>query len=130
MPSILLAIPVAYGLIFLPKFAIARSAIALPAGYDNTHPRDQQALLTGAGKRAVAAHQNGFETFAPFVAGVLVAHVTGVRPQLASLLVLAHLVSRVVYPFLYINNLATLRSLVWGVGALASIALMCFPALS
>jgi uncharacterized MAPEG superfamily protein len=128
MPSILLAIPVAYGLVFLPKFVIARSALQQPEGYNNKNPRDQQAALAGAGKRAVAAHQNGFEAFAPFAAGVLIAYVSGARPQLAAGLVVAHLLSRTLYPFLYIADSASMRSLVWGVGALSAVALMCLPA--
>ena len=49
----------------LPYLAKIPTAIAMknqPGGYDNNHPRAQQAMLTGFGARAVAAHQNSFES--------------------------------------------------------------------
>ena len=45
-----------------------RKAMQRAGGYDNHLPRAQQAQLEGWGARSVAAHQNGFETFAPFAA--------------------------------------------------------------
>ncbi len=35
-------------------------------GYDNKHPREQQSKLTGFGARALAAHQNCFESLPAF----------------------------------------------------------------
>ena len=44
---------------------------------DNRNPREFLAHTQGLSARADAAQQNGFETFAPFAASVLVAHATG-----------------------------------------------------
>lgn len=48
----------------LPIVAKIPVAIAMnnAGGYDNNHPRAQQAKLTGFGARALAAHQNAFES--------------------------------------------------------------------
>jgi uncharacterized MAPEG superfamily protein len=55
-------------------------------GYDNRHPRAQQAALTGWGARALAAHQNMFEAFPLFAAGVLVAHSSSLHGSTIDLL--------------------------------------------
>lgn len=96
--------------------------------YDNENPRDQQARLDGWGKRALAAHQNGFEGFAPFAAAVLVAHLGGGDLKVASFLAATYVVVRIAYVFLYIAGIGTLRSLVWGVGLLATAGLFLLPA--
>jgi uncharacterized MAPEG superfamily protein len=96
-------------------------------GYDNHHPRAQQSTLTGWGARALAAHLNGFETFAPFVAAVLVAHVAGAPTGLVTGLALLFVVARVAYVACYIADLSSLRSAVWGVGFLATLGLFLAP---
>ena len=52
----------------LPYFSKIPVAIAMHrnGGYDNRHPRQQQAQLTGFGARALAAHQNAFEALIIF----------------------------------------------------------------
>ncbi|MDY6829793.1 MAG: MAPEG family protein [Pseudomonadota bacterium] len=99
-------------------------------GYDNQNPRDQQAGLTGWGRRALAAHQNAFESFAPFAAGVLVAHVGGASGSAAAALAVAHVLSRILYTILYIADLDKLRSLIWAVGFFSSVGLVLLPAFS
>jgi uncharacterized MAPEG superfamily protein len=47
--------------------------------YDNRSPRDWEARLEGKQRRAVFAHYNHFEAFAPFAAAVIVAHLAGRR---------------------------------------------------
>ncbi len=103
--------------------AMAREA----GGYDNRHPRDQQAALTGWGRRALASHQNAFEAFAPFAAAVLIAHAAGADPTWSARLAIAFLVSRVLYTALYLADLASLRSLAWTAGFAATVALMALP---
>ena len=45
-----------------------------PEGYNHREPRaQQQTIPIGPGARAVAAHYNGFEAFAPFAASVILA---------------------------------------------------------
>ena len=98
-------------------------------GYDNAHPRDQQASLTGWGARAMAAHSNMFEAFPLFAAAVLVVHVTGTVGMLANWLAGAFIVARIVYTFLYLVDRSTLRSLVWGIGFLSCLAMLLLPAM-
>lgn len=114
-----LCVGIAFLLLYLSKIPVA-IAMHRAGGYDNRNPREQQARLTGWGRRALAAHQNAFEAFAPFAAAVLVAQVGGTDPTLKTELAIAFIASRVLYHVLYLANLATLRSLAWGVGMLCS----------
>jgi uncharacterized MAPEG superfamily protein len=116
----------AWAVVYLTKLPIA-AAMNREGGYDNHHPRAQQAKLTGWGARALAAHLNGFETFAPFAAAVLVADVAGAPASLVTGLALLFVVSRVAYVALYIADLSSLRSAVWGVGFLATLGLFLAP---
>ncbi|GGE49426.1 membrane protein [Halopseudomonas oceani] len=98
-------------------------------GYDNAHPRAQQAALTGWGARALASHQNMIEGFPLFAAGVLVVLVTGTGGSLANVLCLLFITCRIAYSVLYLMNLATLRSLAWIVGFVCCLGLLLIPAL-
>jgi uncharacterized MAPEG superfamily protein len=118
-----LSIFLALNLVYLPKLVMARGQAARPEGYDNALPRDQQAKLDGVGKRAVAAHQNGFEGFAPFACGVICAHLAQVQASTLNALCLAYVAARVIYVGLYLGDLSTLRSVVWTAGFLVTVAL-------
>jgi len=97
-------------------------------GYNNNNPREQQDALTGAGRRALAIHQNQIESFPLFAAGVLVATATSLGSPAVGYLAIAYIVARIVYVICYMKDLATLRSAVWSVGFFSSLALMCSPA--
>lgn len=97
-------------------------------GYDNHNPRDQQARLTGWGRRALAAHQNMFEAFPLFAAGVLMAQSVHAPQFTVDMLALVFVAARVGYQLLYLLDLALPRSLSWGVGFFASLALLSTPA--
>lgn len=99
-------------------------------GYDNRHPRAQQAALTGWGARAMAAHANHFEAFPVFAAGVLVAQVTGSSGALIDTLAVLFIIARIGYTVLYIKDVHLLRSLVWGVGFISSVLLLLSPLLA
>ncbi|OWJ91504.1 hypothetical protein B6S59_23265 [Pseudomonas sp. A46] len=116
-------------LIYIAKIPVAKAMKEEGRGYDNHHPRAQQARLTGFGARALAAHQNTIEAFPLFAAGVLMAHVTQTQGWFVEALALLFVVTRVLYLFLYWNDKATLRSLAWGVGLLCCLLLMLSPAL-
>jgi uncharacterized MAPEG superfamily protein len=122
-------VAVAWLLIFVPRGFVLVGQARRPEGYDNAHPRDQQAKLEGWAKRAQAAHLNAFEGFAPFAAAVLVAHVGGGDRGWADLLAIAFCVIRVVYTVLYLGNVPALRTLVWTLGAAATGALFALPLL-
>jgi uncharacterized MAPEG superfamily protein len=126
----LLCLPIAYGLVFVPKLPLSVAMARLPEGYDNKNPRDQQAKLTGWGKRAAAAHANGFESFAPFAAGVLATQLTGASARWAAIFAIAYVVSRLLYAFAYLADVAVLRSSIWTVGFVSTVALMVLPIVS
>lgn len=116
-------------LIYLAKIPVAKAMKEEGGGYDNRHPRAQQARLSGFGARALAAHQNSIEIFPLFAAGVLMAHVTQTHGNLVGLLAVLFVVSRVLYLFLYWSDKHQLRSLVWVVGLVCCLLLMLSPAL-
>ena len=117
-------------LIFLAKAPVAKAMAEEGGGrYDNHHPRAQQARLTGFGARALAAHQNSFEAFPLFAAGVLVAHVTQTQGSLIDTLAVLFVVSRVLYLLLYWADMAWQRSVVWVTGLACSLLLLLSPAL-
>lgn len=96
-------------------------------GYDNHNPRDQQARLTGWGRRAKAVHDNQIESFPLFAAGVVAAMVSAPGSAGVGLAAAAYVIARLVYMALYLADQATLRSVVWTVGYLASVALIAAP---
>lgn len=109
----LLCVFIAFVLIYIPRFIVASFQAKQPEGFDNRNPRDQQARLTGAGKRAHAAHQNAFEGFAPFAAAVFTAHLTGADPKWSSILAVTYVAARAVYIGVYLADMAPVRSVVW-----------------
>lgn len=116
----------AWATVYFCKVPIA-VAMQRAGGYDNHNPREQQANLAGWGKRALAAHLNGFEGFAPFAAAVLVAHLGGASVALVDGLAVAFVVARLLYLVCYLADLAALRSTVWMVGWLATLGLFVSP---
>lgn len=127
MSLYLFAIPIAWVLIYAPRILVVLASRRQFGYLDNHHPREQQARLEGWGKRAQAAHDNSFETFAPFAAAVLVAHVGGGDPRWISIFALTFVASRIVYIALYLANLGRPRTAVWIVGAAATGALFALP---
>lgn len=119
----------AFLLTMASKGPLALAMARQPGGYDNHHPRDQQAALTGWGRRALAAHLNGFEAFPPFAAGVLVAAAAGADPVWSARLALLFVAARVLYLPLYLLDLDRVRSAVWTVGFLATVGLFVLPLL-
>ena len=126
MEIYLWCIVAAWLVVYCTKLPVA-VAMQRAGGYDNRMPRVQQARLEGWGARSVAAHQNGFESFAPFAAAVLVAHLGGGPERVIDLLAITFVVARVGYVFCYLADWASLRSAVWSVGFLVTFALFVSP---
>ncbi|AYC33328.1 MAPEG family protein [Pseudomonas cavernae] len=116
-------------LIYVAKIPVAKAMKAEGRGYDNHHPRAQQARLTGFGARAHAAHLNSIEIFPLFAAGVLMAHSADVFGWWVDVLAVLFVLSRVLYLLLYWADWHLQRSLVWGVGLLCCLLLMLSPAI-
>ena len=126
----LVSIPIAWLLIYAPRLLVI-AASRQEFGYlENHHPREQQARLSGWGKRAQAAHENSFEAFAPFAAAVLVAHAGGGNSTWIGLFAGIFLASRIAYIALYLANLGLPRSCVWVIGAGSTAALFALPIMS
>lgn len=112
----------------ITKMPVIKAQNSMPGGYDNHFPREQQANLEGWGKRAKAAHENQMESFPLFAAGILVVTVTGVTSTAVTWLAIVFVIARILFMILYIKDVPTLRSSVWGIGHLATLALLCSPA--
>jgi uncharacterized MAPEG superfamily protein len=95
---------------------------------DNKLPRLQEAQLTGRGARAMGAHNNAFETFPMFAAAVIIAHIAGADAGWSAIFALAFVAARIVHGVLYLADIDTMRSLVFGIGQLCSLALFVLAA--
>ena len=129
MFTLILCLFIACLLPYIAKIPIAIAMGKEPGGYDNNHPRAQQALLTGSGARAVAAHKNSFESLIIFSTASLTAIATQHTSTTMQILAVVYLMSRLVYHLLYLFNYSTLRSSIWGVGYVISLSMiwMCIP---
>jgi len=108
---------------YLAKGPVAHAMNKL-GGYDNKHPRSQQGKLTGFGARALAAHQNAFESFMIFSAAILLAITTKHTGENIQQLASIYLAARIIYNILYLANIGILRSLVWFISLGCSLAIM------
>jgi len=115
----------------LPLLAKGPLAFAMNklGGYNNNHPREQQSKLTGFGARALAAHQNAFESFIIFAPAVLLAIITNNTGEFIVQLAVIHICARVAYNVLYLMDIDKLRSLVWFVATISSFMIIwqCIP---
>ncbi len=107
----------------LPK-AYSLRLSAKDGKYDNNNPREWEARLGGWQQRAIAAHTNGFEALPLFIASVIFASMGHGDPARIEMLAMAFVALRVVYVAMYIMNLGTLRTLVWGAGIATNVALL------
>ena len=100
---------------------IAKSGVP---GYDNDRPRAAVARAEGRSQLAFWAEQNALEAFAPFAAGVIIAHATGGAEQLTiDVLAGIFIAARVAHGFFYINDKGLPRSFAWLAGFLCMIGL-------
>ncbi len=99
-------------------------------GYDNASPRAFMAQLKGRALRADWAQQNALESFAPFAAAVIIAHLTGTSQDLINLLAVLFVLFRILHGVFYIRDQHQLRSLVWLGGFLSMIGLFVASALN
>lgn len=116
-------------MVLLTKVPVAMAQAQQDGGYDNRHPRAQQARLEGFGSRALAAHQNMIEAFPIFATGLLAALWIQADARWVAILSMTFVFSRIAYTLLYLGDFHVLRSLSWGAGFLASIGLMALALL-
>ncbi len=110
----------------LPIVAKVPVAIAMHklGRYNNNHPRAQQAELTGFGARALAAHQNAFESLIIFAPAVLLAIATKNTGAVIEQLAITHVIARVFYNIAYLMNISTIRSIIWAVGIISALSII------
>lgn len=123
MTTLIICLFIAALLPFVAKIPVAIAMHKLN-GYNNNHPRSQQAKLTGFGARALAAHQNAFESLAVFAPAILLAIATHNTGALIEQLAIAHVVARVFYNIAYLINLGTIRSIIWAIGTISSFTII------
>jgi uncharacterized MAPEG superfamily protein len=114
--------------LILGVMPIATVAIAKWQGLDNHAPRDWAQSIDGYRRRAYAAHLNHFEAFPLFATAVLVASTQGAPMTTVNALAVGVVLARLAYTACYVADAATLRSLVWGVGWLLTLAIFTLPA--
>lgn len=91
---------------------------------DNHEPRAFLANLSGKAARADAAQRNSYETFPPFAAAVIIAHVTGGAAQgVINFWALLFVASRIAFVLCYIHDKSLARSALFGVNLLCITAL-------
>jgi uncharacterized MAPEG superfamily protein len=105
-------------LIYLPYLVVAYGRFQV--GYDISAPRAVFDKLPDYAKRATWAHQNSFETFTVYTAAAFMAYLTGVNSTSASGAAIAFVIARFLYSAFYILNFPIGRSLMFGVGSVAT----------
>ncbi|WED42414.1 MAPEG family protein [Legionella cardiaca] len=129
MSTLILCLFIACLFPYLAKIPVVIAMKREPGGYDNSHPREQQAALKGFGARAVAAHQNSFESLIIFSTAALTALATHNTSYLIQGLAIFYLISRGVYHIFYLLNWSTLRTTIWSLGLIAALSILwlCLP---
>ena len=123
MTTLIICLFIAALLPFIAKIPVAIAMHKLN-GYNNNHPRAQQAELTGFGARALAAHQNAFESLAVFAPAILLAIATNNTGSMIEQLAITHVIARVLYNIAYLINIGTIRSIIWAVGIVSSFTII------
>ena len=124
MYTLTLCLFIACLLPYLSKIPLVIIMNRQPKGYDNHEPRTQAASLTGFGARALAAHQNSFESLIIFSSAVLTALATQHTSTTIQVMAMVHIISRCVYHVFYLLNWASLRSFIWAIGIIMSLSIM------
>jgi uncharacterized MAPEG superfamily protein len=93
-------------------------------GYDNGNPRAWLATQTQWRARANAAQANSFEALPFFIGAVVIAHQLGAHQGRLDILAFVFVVLRMVYIMMYVADMPTVRSLVWGVAFAANVAIL------
>lgn len=128
MTTLIVCLFITVLLAYLSKIPVGY-AMQKAGGYNNNYPREQQAKLEGFGARAVAAHQNSFESLTVFSAAALTALATNHITATIEILAMVYVACRVIYHGLYLMDLATLRSSVWFISLVCCISILwlCIP---
>ncbi|UTW49942.1 MAPEG family protein [Bacterioplanoides sp. SCSIO 12839] len=116
--------------IIITKIPVSIAMNRQQGGYDNRYPRDQQAQLTGLGKRALSAHLNSLEALPVFIAGLFCALHFEASASLINACCILFIIGRVLYTVCYWANIHLMRSLSWGIAFVSSCAMVVAPLLN
>ena len=116
-------------LIIISKLPVAISMGKQTGGYDNRHPRKQQANLTNFGQRALGAHINSIEAFPIFATGVCLALISQANIVTVQNLCVIFSCARIAYLICYWFDIDKVRSIIWTIGFGACIWLMALALL-
>ncbi|KGP63977.1 membrane protein [Legionella norrlandica] len=123
MFTIIVCLFIAVLLPYLAKIPVAY-AMHKAGGYDNHYPREQQARLEGFGARALAAHQNSFESLLIFATAALTALATNTVSLVKQYLAMGYIIFRLFYHLLYLLDWSSLRSIVWFASLLCCLSIL------
>ena len=93
-------------------------------GFDNNDPRAWLAKQGDWVARANAAQANSFEALPFFIGAVIIAHQLGARQTWLDLLAMLFVMLRIFYIMMYVSNMPTARSAVWGGAFFVNIAIL------
>ena len=100
---------------------IAKKGSEVPI--NNNDPRSHVRHLKERAKYAYGAEQNCYETFPPFVAAVIIAHLLGHNQFIIDVLAVSFVFCRVLHGVVYIQEKGNLRSISYILGLTCVIAL-------
>ena len=93
-------------------------------GYDNNNPRAWLSKQDGWRARANAAQANTFEALPLFFAAVIIAHQLQASQTWVDIFALLFVVLRIAYIMMYVADLASVRSIIWGLALLTNFAIL------
>ncbi len=123
MPEYFLYVLMNLLLIYVPRAVVIAYILRSDESYDNRHPRQQQARLTGLGARAQAAHENSFEMFTVYAPSVIIAHLLQADTYWLSILSMLFFYGRLAYILSYLANWHIVRSIIWTINILTVVAM-------
>jgi uncharacterized MAPEG superfamily protein len=103
-----------YGIVAIAKWS---------RDYDNSDPRNPANFAEPVRQRAYAAHNNAFEAFPFFAAGVLLATIRGADSGTVNAAACVWLAARLIYFGSYLTERPALRSAAWFVASFATITI-------
>jgi uncharacterized MAPEG superfamily protein len=108
---------------------LASHAMSFHRGYRwSASARDEPTPpATGIAGRLERAGDNFTETFAFFAAGVFLVHVTGSESNATAWAAWTYVIARIAYLIAYGTGVFLVRSLIWNIASLATIALLLAP---
>jgi len=103
-------------------FALVSSKVDMRA------PRKGERDLEGLAARALGAHLNAFETFPPFAAAVIVAHLVEGASATVNVLAVLYIVARLAHTGFYLADKAKPRSASFTIGMILMVVIFVQPA--